>query len=78
MKAFTKVDMAEVTRLTRAGRLHDAMALLQGRLDGDAHASNAASPISARDARATLDMVPPSPATGGAWTAAAFPDDRGD
>jgi poly(hydroxyalkanoate) depolymerase family esterase len=31
MNAFSKIDMAEVTRLTRAGRLAEATALLQGR-----------------------------------------------
>lgn len=31
MNAFSKIDMAEVTRLTRAGKLGEAMALLQGR-----------------------------------------------
>ena len=31
MNAFSKIDMAEVTRLTRAGKLAEAMALLQGR-----------------------------------------------
>ena len=30
MNAFSKIDMDEVTRLTRAGKLAEAMALLQG------------------------------------------------
>jgi hypothetical protein len=30
MNAFSKVDMGEVTRLTQAGKLAEAMALLQG------------------------------------------------
>ena len=31
MNAFSKIDMAEVTRLTRAGKLAEAVALIQGR-----------------------------------------------
>jgi poly(hydroxyalkanoate) depolymerase family esterase len=31
MNAFSKIDMSEVTRLTRAGKLAEAMALIQGR-----------------------------------------------
>ena len=31
MNAFSKIDMGEVTRLTQAGKLAEAMALLQGR-----------------------------------------------
>ena len=30
MNAFSKIDMREVTRLTQAGKLAEAMALLQG------------------------------------------------
>ena len=30
MNAFSKIDMIEVTRLTRAGKLAEAMALLRG------------------------------------------------
>jgi hypothetical protein len=30
MKAFSKIDMGEFTRLTQAGKLAEAMALLQG------------------------------------------------
>ena len=30
MNAFSKIDMGEVTRLTHAGKLTEAMALLQG------------------------------------------------
>ena len=66
MTAFSKVDMAEVTRLTRAGRLGEALALIQGR-----------APVAAASAKkgadpdpALLDMVPPS-FPGGAWTAEA-------
>jgi hypothetical protein len=30
MNAFSKIDMGEITRLTQAGKLAEAMALLQG------------------------------------------------
>jgi poly(hydroxyalkanoate) depolymerase family esterase len=75
MNAFAKIDMTEVTRLTREGRLQEAMAMLHGALpsaappdmDGDA-------PPSPRGRTPTiLDMMPPSPGTGGAWTAPPFP-----
>jgi poly(hydroxyalkanoate) depolymerase family esterase len=69
MNERSKIDMMEATRLTREGRLHEAMAVLRGALAGapsspvagDAQRSGRAPPM--------LDMVPPSPATGGAWTA---------
>jgi poly(hydroxyalkanoate) depolymerase family esterase len=75
MNAFAKIDMTEVTRLTREGRLQEAMAMLHGALpsaappdmDGDA-------PPSPWGRTPTiLDMMPPSPGTGGAWTAPPFP-----
>jgi poly(hydroxyalkanoate) depolymerase family esterase len=58
------VDMMEALRLTRQGRLQEAMAVLRGaRSAGDAsverQADDGAAPV--------LDMVPPSPATGSAW-----------
>jgi hypothetical protein len=60
------VDMMEALRLTRQGRLEEAMAVLRGALPaGEAcvkrQAYGGAAPV--------LDMVPPSMATGGAWTA---------
>jgi poly(hydroxyalkanoate) depolymerase family esterase len=60
------VDMMEALRLTRQGRLQEAMAVLRGaRPAGDAsverQADDGAAPV--------LDMVPPSMATGSAWTA---------
>ena len=43
MNAFSKIDMAEATRLTRAGKLAEAMAVLQGRaLPGDPEPRTAA------------------------------------
>jgi poly(hydroxyalkanoate) depolymerase family esterase len=66
MKALPKIDMLEVTRLTREGRLREAMAVLRG-----APPAKPPSDIE-RDAgkhTTTLDMVPPTPGTSGAWTA---------
>ncbi len=62
----TGIDMDAVTRLTRAGRLTEAMALLQGKPGPEA--------TPAKDARAVLDMVAPADASG-AWTA---PDTRAE
>jgi poly(hydroxyalkanoate) depolymerase family esterase len=76
MNAFSKIDMGEVTRLTQAGKLAEAMALLQGhRASSIARGSlgsnvprltlgikRPSSPLP------TIDMVAPS-APGGAWTA---------
>jgi poly(hydroxyalkanoate) depolymerase family esterase len=70
MHAFPK--MIEATRLTRAGRLKEAMDLLRGGLASEPQ-SAAASAGDARqspadDARPTLDMRPPSLANGNSWT----------
>ena len=65
-------DMMEATRLTREGRLSEAMALLHGARprrapatapDGDHHAETHQT-----NAGALLDMMPPSKQTGHAWT----------
>ena len=65
MNAQTKIQMLEATRLTREGRLHEAMAVLRRALAG-----GPASPVAdeAPDRPPMLDMVTPSPATGDAWT----------
>jgi hypothetical protein len=60
------VDMMEALRLTRQGRLEEAMAVLRGALpvsEGSVRreANEVAAPV--------LDIVPPSMATGSAWTA---------
>jgi poly(hydroxyalkanoate) depolymerase family esterase len=70
-------DMMEATRLTREGRLTEAMAVLQGArpggdvtttaADGDRHAD-----AHQTNAGATLDMVPPSKETGSSWTVPLF------
>jgi poly(hydroxyalkanoate) depolymerase family esterase len=60
------VDMMEALRLTRQGRLQEAMAVLCGALPAsegtvEREAGEGTAPI--------FDMVPPSKATGSAWTA---------
>jgi poly(hydroxyalkanoate) depolymerase family esterase len=70
-----KIDMAEVTRLTREGRIEHAMRLLRALHDTPARAAAAAS-ASARhepDSHVRLDVIdlqPPSAQNGGAWTEA--------
>ncbi|MCJ2081166.1 alpha/beta hydrolase family esterase [Methylobacterium sp. J-090] len=66
---FSAIDMAAVTRLTQAGRLSEAMALLQGKPIPEADA-----PKDATRPRPILDMVAPTDAAG-AWTA---PDARAE
>ena len=76
MNAFSKIDMGEVTRLTQAGKLAEAMALLQGHTASSiARGSTAAdAPRSTEwikrpsSSLPTIDMVAPA-APGGAWTA---------
>ena len=74
MNALPKIDMTEATRLTREGRLEEAMAVLRGALPGapsSAAAADVEADIQSRPVRRTppfLDMAPPSPETGGAWT----------
>lgn len=68
MNALPKFDMMEATRLTREGRLEEAMAVIRGTLPGG-RASAAADPPRRTPAGAgpsILDMVPPSPGAGGA------------
>ena len=75
MNPRSDIDMAEVTRLTREGRLDLAMALLRGtRVETPAPAASPRVKAgSAKDASRAdadiVDMLPPSAATGGAWTA---------
>jgi poly(hydroxyalkanoate) depolymerase family esterase len=67
MNARSKIQMLEATRLTREGRLHEAMAVLRGALAGAP-----ASPVADETPDRTppvLDMVAPSPATDDAWSA---------
>ena len=60
------VNMMEALRLTRQGRLEEAMAVLRGALpESEASVKREAGEGTAP----VLDMVPPSMATGSAWTA---------
>ena len=76
MNAFSKIDMGEVTRLTQAGKLAEAMALLQGHTASNIPRGGLGSlvPHSTQGIKRpssslpTIDMVAPS-APGGAWTA---------
>jgi poly(hydroxyalkanoate) depolymerase family esterase len=61
------VDMMEALRLTRQGRLKEAMAVLHGASAGDA-AAGAAKEKEQASTSTVLDMVPPSRETGNAWT----------
>ena len=67
MKPLSQTAMAEATRLTTEGRLDEAMALLRGAISGASEADAEPQPAPSR-ARQFIDMVPPSPATGGCWT----------
>ncbi|MBB2961143.1 PHB depolymerase family esterase [Methylobacterium sp. R2-1] len=76
MNAFSSIDMGEVTRLTRAGQLTQAMALLQGRSasakpQADKHEETPRTDESTARPWSTIDMVAPRN-PGGAWTAPSF------
>jgi poly(hydroxyalkanoate) depolymerase family esterase len=78
MNAFLKINMREVTRLTQAGKLTEAMALLRGHIAPDvAQASPAQDRAGAagETKRPAIDMMAPSE-TGGAWTAPSQSGDR--
>jgi poly(hydroxyalkanoate) depolymerase family esterase len=73
MNAFSKIDMGEVTRLTQAGKLAEAMALLQGhKATGVARGgSRSEVPVSTKAIKRpspSVDMVAPA-IPGGPWTA---------
>jgi len=59
------VDMMEALRLTRQGKLEEAMAVLRG-----APPAAEAAPGRATGKATVIDMVPPSDQSGSAWTAA--------
>lgn len=70
------IDMARATRLTRQGRLREAMAVLRGEDTGSPDTASPATTSTVRTAshipqgRAPIDMRAPSPGSGGAWTQA--------
>jgi poly(hydroxyalkanoate) depolymerase family esterase len=77
MNATPNIDMLEATRLTREGRLVEAMAVLRGELPG-ANPSTAPSDAGGDPSKRLsthfsriIDMVPPS-SGGGAWTPPKF------
>lgn len=63
MKTLSKIDMAEATRLTRQGRLEEAMSVLRG----DAPSSAPGDAGRSGPAPTVIDMAPPTDA-GGSWT----------
>jgi poly(hydroxyalkanoate) depolymerase family esterase len=71
MNAMSNINMGEVTRLTQAGRLAEAIAVLRGgTAGGAARPSEGGKPqekTTDRRARPIIDMVPPS-SLGGVWT----------
>ena len=67
MNARLKVNMREVTRLTRDGRLDEAMAILRGATPR-APSSNSGGSTQPRSKGPTIEMVAPSSFTGELWT----------
>ena len=70
----SQTDMMEATRLTREGRLEEAMAVLQGTLRAHpsvppARTASEAGAGPRRPGPPLLDLVPPLEGSGGAWTA---------
>ena len=67
MNARLNINMLEVTRLTRDGRLDEAMALLRGAIPG-APSSNSGGNMQPGTKGPTIEMVPPSSLTGESWS----------
>jgi poly(hydroxyalkanoate) depolymerase family esterase len=68
MTIFAKIDMNEATRLTREGRLSEAMAVLRGEAVASPRPSATSDDERLEPTAPFLDMVPPSLKTGGAWS----------
>lgn len=62
-----KIDVLEATRLTRQGRLEEAMTVLREGLSG--HHRTERHPDGDAQTTHVVDLVPPSPESGDAWTA---------
>ena len=75
MTIRSKVDMMEATRLTRQGRLEEAMAILQGARPSADRTDTERRDSPGATAFTFLDMLPPSMKTGSSWTAPPFGDD---
>src|SRR3954465_6779211 len=67
MNTRLNINMLEVTRLTRDGRLDEAMALLRGAIPG-APSSNLGGNTQPGINAPSIEMVPPSSLTGESWT----------
>src|SRR3954467_14481986 len=67
MNARLKINMLEVTRLTRDGRLDEAMAILRGAIPGTP-SSNSGEKMQPASKGPTIEMVAPSSLTGESWT----------
>jgi poly(hydroxyalkanoate) depolymerase family esterase len=67
MNARPTIDFAEATRLTREGRLDEAMAVLRGAPSAAAGSPDAPKETAPRGST-ILDMVPPAIGSTGAWT----------
>ena len=67
MNARLKINMSEVTRLTRDGRLAEAMSILRGAIPGFL-SSNLTGDKQPGSKAPTIDMVPPSLLNGKSWT----------
>src|SRR4051794_36203638 len=68
MNARSKIDIMEATRLTRAGRLVEAMAVLRGLRPSGRPSDCAADATQGRRTPSILDVERPSMATGASWT----------
>jgi poly(hydroxyalkanoate) depolymerase family esterase len=66
MTAFRMIDMKEATRLTRLGRLAEAMAVIRREPRSNASVDDAGSQAGSDDSE-VVDMLPPN-TPGGAWT----------
>ena len=73
MNARLKINMLEVTRLTRDGRLDEAMAILRGAIPS-APSSNLGGNTQPGSKGPTIEMVPPSLLTGKSWTSPKWGD----
>ncbi len=71
MPQLSQSDMLEATRLTREGRLEEAMAVLQGRRPSPEAPRPESRSGRPRSPQPLIEMEPPTAATGGAWTAPA-------
>jgi hypothetical protein len=70
MPPLSRIDMMKATRLTREGRLEEAMGVLQGALrpEPSLQPDGPKSNPGKEPGEPLIDMVPPSAASGPAWT----------